>query len=297
VRIASRHARRVFVLALGLLWALTAGPVSAAGGEELFEALAPWELDGELRRFGAAELWQHINGAAELFIAYGFEELIEGDIAAGELRLCLGVYDMGSALNAFGVYRAESSGEIAEAGFGAESQASPPYQWLLLKDRYYVKVEYLEGEASAEQGTALLETIADALPGDDALPPELAWLPEKGRVAGSETYSSGKLFGLAELGPCLHARYAMGEEERRVFLLLPGPDLGVDALWKGLAESWQRLRLDRRAALLRSVPYEGFIGVVETDCGLLGAAGGEDEKAIKRLLNKLKPGKGCASRD
>lgn len=261
-----------------------------AKGEGVFSSLDAWVPVDETRSFGPGELWQHINGGADVFLHYGFEELRERDIVSGDITLTVGVYDMGSALNAFGMYKVEASDELEDLGTGAASQGTPPYQWLLLKDRYYVKVEYFEGEADAEQGQALLHEIAAALPGEDSLPEALGWLPAEGRIAGSEGFSPSAYLGLGELGPAVHADYLVDGETYPVFLLLPGPEKNTKSLWKALSDKWERRRLDRLSVLTREVPYKGLIGVLKTAKGLMGVAGAEDEKKLKILLTDLVPG-------
>ena len=110
-----------------------------------------WEPTADQRAFGPDSLWVYINGAADQFLSHGFRELRCRDLQAGEVAATVSVYDMGNPLNAFGIYGVEaaSGGDVVEAG--ARAVMSPPYQALLLKGRYYVKVESFGGGLSDGQ--------------------------------------------------------------------------------------------------------------------------------------------------
>ncbi|MEJ2628983.1 MAG: hypothetical protein P8078_10545, partial [bacterium] len=72
-----------------------------------FPSLPGWQQVGEVKMYHSDNLWEYINGAADHFISYGFEELTYGDISKDELTVTVNVYDMGSVLNAFGIYTSE----------------------------------------------------------------------------------------------------------------------------------------------------------------------------------------------
>ena len=71
-------------------------------------------------------------------------------------------YDMGTTLNAFGVYVRERPDPCMEIPGATEALISPPYQALLLKGSRYVKVNVFEGELSETTGRTLLTAIAAA---------------------------------------------------------------------------------------------------------------------------------------
>ncbi len=84
-------------------------------------------------RYAREDLWQYINGAADLFLSYGFRELIVRDLEQGDRHVTVSVYDMGGPLDAFGVYERERPddgrlpGTVAVAGrafLGLEDLAS-----------------------------------------------------------------------------------------------------------------------------------------------------------------------------
>ena len=170
-----------------VLIALMMAAIPAAAQPPGVQVPAPdgWTAVDQEYRYGRDDLWEYINGAAELFLTYRFQELVVADFEKGDGALTVSVYDMGSPLDAYGVYETEKPAEaevLADAGSAALLQ--PPYRGLLIKDRYYVKIEAGGGDISAEALGGALRNVAEGLPGENGLPAQLAALPEQGRVPG-----------------------------------------------------------------------------------------------------------------
>ncbi len=271
--------RRMILLAVLVL------VLSCQPAPEGFLTIDGWSPQGKAATYDANGLWELINGAADTFLAYGFESVTVQNYQAGEVTASVAVYDMGTELNAFGIYRTESQGAEEFLTVGTEAVVSPPYQCLLLKGRNYVKIDAYEGDIDQATGEELVAAIAGALPGGDGLPPEFSVLPTEGMEAGSAQYSREDVFGLAELDECVHAAYRDDAGERyQVFVVLTPDSDEVDRVWNLLAENWQTSVLGDRPVLYREVPYSGVVGVIQTDRGLVGVAETPDEQ---RLLERL----------
>ena len=256
-----------------------------------FPEIEGWKTDGAIKSFNAETLWEYINGAAELFLAYDFQELHVADLAsrtAKDLIVTVNIYDQGTPLNAFGVYNTErpDNADVLEIGGGGVVLA--PYQALLLKDRYYVKVDAFEGEIDASVGGSLLKAVAAALPGDDGLPEELFWLPDDDKVEGSEGFAKKDFLGLTELTECVFAEYQPKRGEAyRAFFMLPASGKAPKDDWEGLSAKWKSRKHKKRAILYREIPYRGFVGVVETERGLLGVSGSKNVREMTQRLDRM----------
>jgi len=114
---------------LVLLWGFAAASMAVAQPEPIHVPVpSGWTAIDEEYRYDRDNLWEYINGAAELFLTYGFSELIVLDVEKGDSGLTLSVYDMGSSLGAFGIFEREkpSSGDLL-AGIGARAILQPPF--------------------------------------------------------------------------------------------------------------------------------------------------------------------------
>lgn len=252
------------------------GGATGARAAVPFPDPAGWRPAGEVSSHGADGLWQLINGAADQFLAYGFRQLRIRELEADGVRVTLQLYDMDEPLNAFGIFRTEAAG-LDPRPIGAGAVVSPPYQALLAVDRFYVKVETLEGELAETPAVALLESLVAELPGSNGVPDAVVLLPEAGRVDGTVGYALDGLLGLDELDHCVHADYrdAGGATFTR-FVLLPEEGEAAGAVWQQLAEVWRVDRIGGLEILHREIPYTGLVGIVPADGHLTGAAGAPD---------------------
>jgi hypothetical protein len=271
-----------------LLLTALAATGAAAASEPPFPSPQGWTPAGEVLTFGRGELWEYINGAADAFLAYGFREVRVGDLSAKGVTLSVAVYDMGTPLNAFGMYRTERPEGEPSVAAGAEAVVMAPYQCLLLKDAYYVKVDVMEGDLPAKTGESLVRELAALLPGGDGLPAPVLALPAADRVPGSEGYARESYLGLADLRGAVHADYrdAAGEEFPG-FLLVPGANEGPEEVWRRLGERWRTLEREGPPILTREIPYRGLAGVVRTESGILGTAGAPDRETLLARLDRL----------
>ncbi len=262
--------------------------LSCQPAPEGFLTIDGWAPLGEPATYDADGLWELINGAADTFMSYGFESVTVQNYQSGNVTASVAVYDMGTPLNAFGIYRTESQGAEQFLEVGTEAVVSPPYQCLLLKGSNYVKVDAYEGDIDQATGESLVAAIAGALPGGAGLPPEFASLPNEGMVAGSARYSREDAFGLAELDECLHAAYRdeVGEKYQAFVVLTPGSE-ALERVWADLSDSWQTGVLGDQPVLFREIPYSGLVGVIRTDRGLVGVAESPDEQRLMERLERL----------
>lgn len=280
-----KEARRLDVVAL-FAFGVLAGPalVGAVG----FPELSGWQRSGEVQVFGPDNLWQYNNGAAELYLAYGFQQLQVCDLTAGEVTLSVGIYDLGSRLNAYGMYNAEKGEGQDRLPIGVEAVLSAPYQGLLLKGIHYVKVDAFQGGLTAEVGEELLKAIAASLPGADRYPEELLRLPAEGRIAGSEGYVRGSYLGLGELRNCAHAAYELTEERTyQGFLVLPEPPADTKTVWQELSGKWRAVEGGNFPILVKKIPYRGLVGLGLTENGIIGVADARSEMELVILMARF----------
>ena len=96
-----------------------------------------WTAVDQEYRYGRDDLWEYINGAAELFLTYKFRELVVADFEQGDDALTVSVYDMGSPLDAYGVFETEKPAE-------AEALAQTSKVEVLEVERERLRAEALE---------------------------------------------------------------------------------------------------------------------------------------------------------
>ncbi len=253
-----------------------------------FPAIEGWNPAGETMTFGPDTLWEHINGAAETFLQYGFQELKTAELSKDGVTVAVAIYEMGSPLNAFGIYRTELPEDAATIKIGGQSLISAPYQALLVKNRFYVKVDVYDGEIDDAGGRSMLKAIAAALPGGDGLPKVFAELPANGQIPGSQRFTREAFLGVRELKNCISAEYEAGAGATvQYFVMLPPEGSTIDAVWQSLTEKWKAVPHQPEPVLAKTVPYRGLVGVIRSGKNIFGVSDSENEEALLQSLNQF----------
>jgi hypothetical protein len=137
-----------------------------------------WKWDGKDETFNNQTIFKYIDGAGELYLAYGFKGLtVRRFEATGKPLLVAEIYEMGSSEDAYGVFTFERQEEEAGVGQGSEFGGGLLRFW---KGVYFVSA-YGEGEG-AEMDSAVLELgkqIAEAIQAPGSKPALLGFLPDK----------------------------------------------------------------------------------------------------------------------
>jgi hypothetical protein len=154
------------------------GALSASATEMLAwlpgdNAVPGWVRATSPRHFGPASLWEYINGAAESYLAFDFQELLTLDFAhaAHGLRVTVDLYRMASPLGAFGIYAQETNPAAEFLSVGAEGQLSGTAASLWSGSAY---VKLTSGDRHAELAPGQRAQAADNRPRHCGPPPRPA---------------------------------------------------------------------------------------------------------------------------
>jgi hypothetical protein len=247
-------------------------------------ALPAFKPPADVQRFDTSNLWQAINGAADLYLGFGFRQLTTADYDSKDVLLSVSVFEQATPLDAYGVFLKQRPREAQALSIGAAAIAFPPYQCVLVKGPLYVKADATRGKATPELCGKLLPVLAKAIAGGDELPAEFAMLPAQGQIPGSAGYTKSGYLGLSELRNAVHASYTRpGKPEHQVFVLLPDPGKTADAVVKALGPKWTAGPKGKLATVTRKIPYRGQVVISATPKGAFGVVGTEPADALAIL--------------
>ncbi len=229
-------------LAILLLVPCLSGPaVPAAAGPDPLERFFPapecapgWTRQDKVVLYDKETLFDRIDGEAELYFPYGFEALASARYADGRnprTAVDADIYEMGSLLDAFGIYANYRRSDDNEVTIGAGGTVSPS-QLLFHQGRYFVRLQ-ASGTATLEAGIflACARAIARNLPGDGSRPGELDAFSIPEVVRGSERYIARSLLGYDFFRRGLIADAVLEGEPGRAFLVIAdSPDAAARAL-------------------------------------------------------------------
>jgi Family of unknown function (DUF6599) len=219
-KIVSAALAAVIVLAAGVPAA--AQDSGGAGPKALLPQVQGWKLSEAPRTYLPAALFEYIDGAAENYLSYGFQELAVADFKSdkGQAALTVEIYDMGSSLNAFGIYSAERYPgsrylEIGAQGYYEEGTLN------FFAGNDYVKLICFDCGETAEVVLKEFAGDIEKRVGEKAggLPPVLGHFPRAGLVANSEKFIRQNVLGYAFLHDGYLASYRVSGQEFELFII------------------------------------------------------------------------------
>ena len=252
-----------------------------------FSKIENWTAADTIDQYDSSNLWEYINGAADLFYTYGFQNLHSCEMSSGDIEVIVDVYNMGNQLNAFGMYKTERGDIKDKLYIGVEAVITSPNQSLMLKDIYYVKVNVYEDELTTEKNKLLLQSIAEVLHGSNKFPVEFELLPAENKINNSEHFSKEGYLGLSELTNCLYADYKTKDSEFQCFAKLPEADETYDDIWNKFSEKWKNSDSKEAQILYRKIPYQGLVGIIKTEKGIFGVTNSATEVELIEKLEKI----------
>ena len=149
--------------------------------------LKSWNKSEKQRLFTAADLYGHINGGAEIFLEFGFEQLTVQSYAQGRtadsqipaVEINVEIYRMSDSIAATGIYLMNCGRESRDPAF-ADRHCLSKYQLIFKRNRYYVLIGNNTGqEALRPVMLEFAKHIAAQLPAEQELKIDQL-LPKKG---------------------------------------------------------------------------------------------------------------------
>ncbi len=151
------------------------------------EEIDRWSPQRPDETYDRDTIFDYMNGAGEIYVAYGFQKLLVREYGmAEEPRIVAELYDMTTSEDAFGIYSHDTDGKPIELGQNAVYAGGLLRFW---KDRYFLRL--LAERETAETKAVLMEMgayIAKAIQKSGSLPRIIELLPKKGLLADQVKY-------------------------------------------------------------------------------------------------------------
>ena len=192
------------------------------------EAIPGWSGIDVGRIYGGKALYAFIDGGADLFLEYGFRQVVAREYAGeGNASINLEIYEMEDAGAAFGIWSVRSGREAKPVHIGQGGSAHP-YYIMFWKGQYYVSLAASDSSLVCRQG---MESIARAV--DHRLfaagrqPTTMEGLPVEGLVhkryfRGYLGLSSVRLLDLKEIFPALDGAAGIYADHAMILLRYDG---------------------------------------------------------------------------
>jgi len=163
-------------------------------------------------------LWDHINGAADGYLALGFVDLNVVEYKRGRNIIKLEIYRHSNHTMAFGIYASERNPTYRFVNLGAQGYITGGVI-NFFKGNYYVKIRtHSDKPKVLRSAESLAVRVANMLGGDTEMPSLLYQFPDEGKKINEEKYINESVLGHQFLTKAFKASYSVGNDSFDIYL-------------------------------------------------------------------------------
>ncbi len=222
----------LFVSSIGFLFMTQLSHADALEGlsKKLPNHIMGWKAAGQDQIYDPITIFGYINGGAEVYKAYNMRACLSRRYTnPGQPSIVLDIFDMGSSIDAFGVFTHDTDGDVLD--IGQDSRFRPA--WLSFwKSRFFISI-YMEEETAASENTVkrLGRQVAAQISEEGIRPHILSLLPAIGLESKNIRYlhhpavlnyhyylSDQNLLNISSKNRVVLAPYHQGKESALLFL-------------------------------------------------------------------------------
>jgi len=256
------------------------------------DSLSGWKKLGEDKTYNEQNLYDYIDGAAELYISFGFTKVFNRIYSAGEGKeIIVDIFYMNTPQDAFGAF-SFSVGKIGN-DFGVQSQTTSGSIVFWKNNLVVSVVQNPESEEAGKASFALAKIIDESITEKGLLPEVIKYLPNLNLDKESIRYfrhyvwlntyaylSEGNILNIDQSTHGVFAKY--GGKEKQILLLVkyPTQELAQTAAVKFYKEYYKTEK--PKPVVKHKNKYSGAKVVKNF---FVAVFGGSNTKAVRELLS------------
>ncbi len=188
--------------------------------KSLFPQVKGWTQKGNIDAYTPDNLYEYIDGAADVFLSYDFQELVSASYESNPKgSFTVDIYRHNNAKNGFGIYSQEKPVKGPFISIGAQGYYEKGVL-NFLEGCYYVKISgYDLGDRDETTLKEAAQQIAQKIQGDNRFPRALECFPKEEKVEHSERYSAQNFLGHSFLHSAFTADYEKEGRKIQVFII------------------------------------------------------------------------------
>lgn len=186
----------------------------------VFPDVAGWKQSAGIQTFSPKTLFEYIDGAADLYVTYDFEELKVAEYQnEKKASVTVDVYFHKTPIHAFGIYSQERLPNANFINVGAQGYIENNVL-NFLTGPYYVKISsYNTGAEDQEILLTFAKKVAESLGEKGSLPSVLSSFPEEGKKRNSEKFITKNFLGYSFLQSAFIADYEVSQKKFNLFVI------------------------------------------------------------------------------
>ncbi len=180
-----------------------------------------FRISNDIEVFNADNLFNRINGAAPLFLAYNFKEMTSMEYDDGENSITIQAYRHDTPADAFGMYASERSDNLEYFDIGGEAQGDNNGLYFFAGCIYVKMSSNADAEADGVGNTMreIGKALAEKINADATYPPLFTRFPLENKISYSEYYTNAGYIGHSFLNHVYSCNYMNNELQYQLFLI------------------------------------------------------------------------------
>jgi len=256
----------------------------AADGK-LFPDVPGWKKNLVDRVYTSDDLWELINGAADIFLSYYFEDLNMAEYEKGEEIIRVELYRHKTANDTYGIYSAERMPDYPQVSVGTQGYKS---QGVLnfFAGNYYVKIMSAGvKEADGQTIAKVAEMVSTILDQPESMPAALYLFPEDGKMTLSDSYIAQNFLGYSFLHHAFVMKYEKPAEFQMFIINLPDQAQNMTDQYIQLVKKENITEYE--GIMVLKDPFNGTIFLKEYKGYLIGVLNTENQNTAKEYIHKI----------
>src|SRR4030043_677940 len=187
-----------------------------------FPEVAGWKRSGEIQTFIPKTLYEYINGAADLYLMYDFQELKVAEYQSDKkASVTVDIYRHKTPTHAFGIYSQERHPKANFINIGAQGYVEEEIL-NFIAGPYYVKITGYKIESGGQEVLiSFAKKGLENLEEKGTLPSLLDSFPPDGKVKNSEKFIAKNFLGYSFLHSAFTADYELSGKKFKLFVIAP----------------------------------------------------------------------------
>ena len=187
-----------------------------------FPEIKGWKQSAEIQTFIPKNLYEYINGAADLYLMYDFQELKSAEyVNEKKASVIVDVYHHKTPTHAFGIYSQERLSNANFINVGAQGYVEEEIL-NFIAGPYYVKITGYKIESGGQEVFfSFAKKVLENLKEKGTLPTLLNSFPLEGKVKNSEKFVAKNFLGYSFLHSAFTADYELSGKKFKLFVIAP----------------------------------------------------------------------------
>ncbi len=266
----------------------TAEPASS---ESPFPEIKGWKLTVEKTVYTPENLWDVIDGAADLFLEYNFVDLHVGRYQQSEgLEVKVELYRHRSSADAFGMYSQERYPDYHFIELGVQGYLEKG-SLNFLTGPYYIKISTIQSGKSAQDAMLSVgNEVCRHLNQADAWPELLGVFPTEGKQTNTEQFVARNFLGYSFFNSAYVASYSVEGEFKAFVMQMESADKAastIDNYLKNLTKGGT-VKIEDGVFDIQD-PHSGRVEAVVKGnfiCGVISPSGPKDHRGFLKQLEE-----------